>query len=314
MQKIRKAVITAAGRGTRQYPATNSIQKELLPVVDVDGYTKPALQIIVEEALASGIEEICIVANPTNANAIRAHFSALTPEQQRSFAGKPWILALSDKLADIAGRLTFVIQDSQEGYGHAVYQARQFVGSDPFLLLLGDHVYISPHVRSAKQLIDQYDTFEAPISSVTLVGEEHLERYGIVKTEPISNVPRASKILKMAEKPSIVDARAELQSMGVPIGMYYAFFGIHALPPAIFDHIKYLIDHDIRSKGEIQFTSAQQLLLRDTELYVAVTVEGKRYDIGVPDGLIETQVALALHSPYASNVYRAVEDVGWTSK
>ncbi len=309
MAKIRKAVITAAGRGTRQYPATNTVQKELFPLVDVDGYTKPTLQIIVEEALASGIEEVCIVANPGNVDAIKSHFRGLTPQQRTSFVNKPWGLQLSDRLEDIQSRLTFVIQKTQEGYGHAVFQARDFVGDEPFLMLLGDHIYLSGSTRCAQQVAEQYEILGDPISSVSAVPEDIVHRYGIVASEPIEGSKLASRITRMVEKPTIKQARAELRSASAPDGFYYSFFGIHALPPTIFDYLQYLIDNDLRNKGEIQFTSAQEILLKESERYIALCIEGTRYDMGVPEGFVETQVALALYSPYVKNLYETVAEV-----
>jgi UTP--glucose-1-phosphate uridylyltransferase len=309
MAKIRKAVITAAGKGTRQYPASHTVQKELFPIVDSDGYTKPVLQTIVEEALSSGIEEVCIVVNPTNHDAVKAHFQGLTAGQKTAFANKPWGIALSDRLEEMRERLTFVVQEKQDGYGHAVFQAKSFVGDEPFMLLLGDHVYVSPNIRCTIQVSEQYDLFACPVSSVFLVKEDLVHRYGIVATETIDGNAVASRITAMVEKPSVDEARSLLKSPTAPVGSYYSFFGIHALPPAIFDCLKYLIDNDLRNKGEIQFTSAQEILLRESDRYIALCVEGKRYDIGVPDGLVETMVALALYSPYARKIYETVADV-----
>ncbi len=134
MTRIRKGVITAAGRGTRQYPASQTVQKELFPLVDVDGYAKPTLQIIVEELLGSGVEEICIVANPHNVEPMRRHFQQPPPA---SLTGKDWAVPLSDALHDMAKRLTFVVQETQDGYGHAVFQARDWVGDEPCVMALG---------------------------------------------------------------------------------------------------------------------------------------------------------------------------------
>jgi len=142
MGVVRKAVITAAGRGTRQFPATRSVQKELLPLVDRDGIAKPTIQIIVEECLESGVEDICIVVAKGEAGPFQRHFSRLSDDERRAFRNKEWALAQADALRRMQERITYVEQDSPEGYGHAVYQARAFVGDEPFLLLLGDHIYI----------------------------------------------------------------------------------------------------------------------------------------------------------------------------
>src|SRR5215831_12865214 len=118
--KVRKAIITAAGHGTRQYPASSTVQKEMFPLVDIDGLTKPTIQIIAEEALAAGVEEICIVAAPGDAEMYRQHFRCLSTDLLPAFAGKDWALRESERLARLEGRLHYVIQHAPEGYGHAV--------------------------------------------------------------------------------------------------------------------------------------------------------------------------------------------------
>jgi UTP--glucose-1-phosphate uridylyltransferase len=301
MNRIRKGVITAAGRGTRQYPASNTVQKELFPLVDVDGYAKPTVQILVEELLASGIEEVCIIANTANIEPMRRHFQGLPSAPS---AGKEWMTPLSDALADMAGRLTFVVQETQDGYGHAVYQAREWVGDEPFVLTLGDHIYFSDtETRCARQVIDAYEIHDAPMTAVSHVPESELYRYGTLAGVPVppvsENQPPVYAISAIAEKPTLEYARAHLRTPGLPDGEYLCFFGIHAFTPAIFDCLGYLIDHDLRQRGEIQLTSAQELLFA-RERYLVCEVAGVRHDMGIPEGLIETQIALALRSPFAA--------------
>lgn len=310
MTKVRKAVITAAGRGTRQYPATNTVQKELFPLVDTDGYAKPTLQIIVEEVLASGIEEICVVANATNLEPMRAHFHGLTQSQKSSqFAGKDWALPLSDALDDMERRLTFVVQETQDGYGHAVFQARDWVGDEPFVILLGDHVYMSAlDERCARQVISAYESNDCPVSSVARTPEAIITRFGTVKGQVIpGSVPAVYEISQMVEKPTVAFARQHLHTPGLPDDEYLCFFGIHVFPPAIFDCLRHLINNDIRQKGEIQLTSAQELLLA-RERYLVSEVLGERFDMGVPEGLIETQIALALQSPFQEQARAMLQD------
>src|SRR3978361_2055426 len=143
MAKVRKAVITAAGRGTRQYPASSAVQKEMFPLVDRDGLTKPIIQIIGEEAIDSGIEQVCIITAPGEESLYRDYFRRLDGDMIQAFRGKEWAILQSEKLASFGQRLYFAEQSSPEGFGHAVYQAKSFVGDEPFLLMLGDHVYIS---------------------------------------------------------------------------------------------------------------------------------------------------------------------------
>src|SRR5215468_10517780 len=127
--RAKKAVITAAGRGTRMFPATRSIQKELLPLVDRDGLVKPTLQIIIEECLQAGIEEVCIVVERGGQGPFREHFRPLTEDDRRIFASKPQLLATGERLGEIAEHIRYVEQPSPEGFGHAVYQAKDFVGN-----------------------------------------------------------------------------------------------------------------------------------------------------------------------------------------
>ncbi|MDR3710801.1 MAG: sugar phosphate nucleotidyltransferase [Capsulimonadaceae bacterium] len=308
MSSVRKAVITAAGRGTRQFPASNSVQKELFPLVDVDGYTKPVLQIIVEEVVASGIDEVCIVANPDNLGDIQRHFRAPASALEQKLRAKSWGGPLLDRLSELAGRIHFVVQERQDGYGHAVYQAREWVGGEPFVLMVGDHVYVARERHCVRQALDAWDAFGSPVSTVTAAPESTLSRYGIVTGELIGNRTDVYRITKMVEKPSVEHARAEYRAPGVPEGYYLAFFGINVFPSALFDGLKHLIDTDERERNEIQLTSALNLLLASEDQYIAATINGRRYDMGVPEGLIETQVALALRSPLREHVLNAVAE------
>ena len=305
MTRIRKGVITAAGRGTRQYPASQTVQKELFPLVDVDGYAKPTVQILVEELLASGIEEVCIVANPANVEPMRRHFQGPPPHVS---PGKEWMRPLSEALADMAGRLTFVVQETQEGYGHAVFQAREWVGGEPFLLTLGDHLYFSDiEVRCARQVMTAYEIHQAPMTSVSRVPEAQLYRYGTLAGTLLPGTqPPVYKLRALSEKPTAEYARAHLRTPGVPEGEYLVHFGTHAFPPLIFECLEHLMTHDQRVKGEIQLTSAQELLLERGQ-YLACEVVGIRYDMGIPEGLIETQIALALRSPFAAQARALLE-------
>ena len=298
MKRVRKAVITAAGRGTRQYPASSTVQKEMFPLVDRDGLTKPTIQIIAEEALDSAIEELCIVAAPGDEEQYRQHFRGLSSQLLPAYKGKEWALRESERLADIERRLTYVIQETQEGYGHAVYCARDFVGDEPFLLLLGDHVYISGNAeRCSQQVLRVFEREGATVSAVKRTPEEMLHLFGTVRGEPLPGPSgRLYEVTAIKEKPTPEYAEEHLRTPGLRRGEYLCFFGMQVFTPAIFDCLEYHIRHDIRERGEIQLTSAQEML-RQRERYLAYEAVGDRYDMGVPYGYVETQIALALHSP-----------------
>ncbi len=296
MSIVRKAVITAAGRGTRMYPATSIVQKELLPMVDRDGLTKPVIQIICEEAFDAGIEEICIVVSPGDEVQFKHYFRGLTAELLPAFKGKEWALKESEKLAKMEKSLTFVTQHTPEGYGHAVYQAKNFIGNEPFLLMLGDHIYITgENDRCAKQLIDSFASSGADaVSAVKPTAENLLHLFGTMKGKPLPSQPRLYDVETIKEKPTIDFARQNLATPGVAPGMYLCHFGMHVFPPALFDAIEKQIKDNLREKGEIQLTSAQEMMRQQLKRYYCFEVIGERYDTGIPFGLMETQIALAL--------------------
>ncbi len=307
MTQVRKAVITAAGRGTRMYPATTTIQKEMLPLMDRDGICKPAIQIIIEEALQSGIEEVCLVVNPHNRAQIEQHFAPLSPEVLRTFKGKDWALLQSARIQEIAARLTFVVQEVPDGYGHAVYQTKDWVGNEPFLLMLGDHIYTAAGPkRCARQIIDVFNQYGASISAVQQTPSELLHLFGTVRGNRVSEQPPTYDVEIIHEKPSREYAEKNLVQQGLLHGMYLCFFGMHVLSPAVFDCLQYAIDNNLREGGEIQFTSAQERLRASGERYMAFEAEGDRHDIGIPFGFAQTQAALAINSIYKEQMLAAL--------
>ncbi|GAB4457701.1 MAG: UTP--glucose-1-phosphate uridylyltransferase GalU [Armatimonadaceae bacterium] len=312
--RARKAVITAAGRGTRQFPATRSIQKELLPLVDRDGITRPTLQIIVAECLAAGIEEVCIVVEKDGQKPFRDHFRGLTDDEKRVFASKPWAVEEGERLAEMAERLTYVEQPSPEGFGHAVYQAKDFVGEEPFVLLLGDHVYTTPPgvPSCVAQLVAIGEAEGGSVTSVRLDPESAVSVTGVVQCQPRQSDRAADApgqtydIVRLKEKPTPEEARA-LATPGIPEGHYLCHFGIHLFTPEIFDCLGHLIATDTRVKNEFQLTSGQELLLGrslrgEAPPYRAAFLNGTRWDIGMPDVYLETLLAYAQRGPFAAHL------------
>ncbi len=308
MAKVRKAVITAAGRGTRQYPASTAVQKEMFPLVDRDGLTKPVIQIIGEEAIDSGIEEICIITQPGEEKQYRDYFKRMDNDTVRAFRGKDWAILESEKLGAFGERLHFAEQHTPDGFGHAVYQARKFVGDDPFLLLLGDHVYISDvKDRCARQLIRVFEQYMVDsVTGVQPTVERLLHLFGVIRGNPIDPGKGIYKAELIKEKPTVEFARAEMTTPGLPAGNYLAHFGMWVFSPRIFDSLEYLIKNDLREKGEIQLTAAQEHLRQNTDKYWTVVTQGQRYDTGIPYGLMETQLALALNGIHRTDICEAI--------
>ena len=258
--EIRKAVITAAGKNQRTLP--------LQTLVDRDGVTKTALRIIVEEILSAGIEEICIVICPGDEAAYAA--AASGP----------------------GGKLQFVEQREPRGYGHAVYSAREFTDGEPFLLLVGDHLYVSgSEKRSAQQLVEVAKAENCSVSAVQATHESKLPYYGTVGGHLVAGRKGVFEISEVREKPTPTEAEQRLVVPGLRAGHYLCFFGMHVLTPAVMG----IIETELNAvpNRSVQLTAALASLAK-RERYLACELQGHRYDIGVKYGLLTAQLALAL--------------------
>lgn len=308
MARVRKGVITAAGRGTRQYPASAAVQKEMFPIVDRDGLAKPVIQVIAEELLESGIDEICIITQPGEEKQYKEYFRRMSDPEAAIFRGKDWAILQAEKLGALGSRLHFRAQHSPEGFGHAVYQARDFVGDEPFVLMLGDHVYISDiKDRCTLQLVKIFEQYGCDaVSGVQPTIEKLLHLFGVIQGEPIDPAKGIYKAVNIIEKPPVDVARKSLVTPGLPAGNYMAHFGIHVFSPKIFDSLEHLIKNDIREKKEIQLTAAQEHMRQNVEKYWTVTVQGQRFDTGIPYGFMETQLALGLNGVHRKELCEAI--------
>ncbi len=290
--QVRKAVITAAGRGVRLYPVADTVQKGMLPLMDRDGLTKPVIQIIAEEALDSGIEEICIVCAPGDEPRYRCQLSQLRDNLLEAYTGTAWASAQAERIDAMLRKLTFSVQEEPRGYGHAVYCAHDFVGSDPFLLLLGDHLYLSDidGTRCAQQLIQLAEQEQCAVAAVNPTREHYVGNYGALSGRRVSEMPGVYQIEKIIEKPSISLAESELQTPGLRAGHFLCFFGMHVLTPTIF---AFLGEALARTPAECQLTPALQELA-ERERYLAAELRGTRHDIGARYGLLTAQIALGM--------------------
>ncbi len=276
------------------FPATRSIQKEMLPLVDIDGVVRPTIQIIVQACVDSGMEEICVVVERGGGAGFRAHFRGLDSDEAAAFSNKPWALEEASRIEALANRMTYVEQPTPEGFGHAVLQAREFAAGEPFLLLLGDHVTTpGPGAPSClRQVVDAMESTGGSVSGVLVETAANVPSTGIVRCALPAGMdtplPRAVlRIECLQEKPTLVEAQA-LRTPGLADGRWLGHFGIHGFAPDVFDCLQELVDNDIRVKGEYQLTSAQERLLSRAHAgtgpaYHALLVDGTRWDIGTPD-------------------------------
>jgi UTP--glucose-1-phosphate uridylyltransferase len=291
---VRKAVITAAGRGLRLYPAADTVQKAMLPLLDRDGLAKPVIQIIAEEALESSIEEIVIVCAPGDESEYWKQFGELRDNLLDAYRGADWARAQADRLANLEGRLRFAVQHEPLGYGHAVYTARELIGDEAFLLLLGDHLYVSrvEGERCAQQLLRVARKEECTVAAVQATREHLVGRYGTLSGKRVPGHDAAYQIERIIEKPSLSKAELELHTPGLRVGHYLCFFGMYVLTPAVFELLQPMVEA-AKNGGDVPLTTALDELAR-REKCLALEVRGSRYDIGAKFGLLQAQLALGL--------------------
>ncbi|HFU7092683.1 TPA: UTP--glucose-1-phosphate uridylyltransferase GalU [Staphylococcus aureus] len=270
MKKIKKAIIPAAGLGTRFLPATKAMPKEMLPILD-----KPTIQYIVEEAARAGIEDIIIVTG-RHKRAIEDHFDSQKElEMVLKEKGKSELLEKVQYSTELAN-IFYVRQKEQKGLGHAISSARQFIGNEPFAVLLGDDI-VESEVPAVKQLIDVYEETGHSVIGVQEVPEADTHRYGII--DPLTKNGRQYEVKKFVEKPAQGTAPSNL-----------AIMGRYVLTPEIFDYLK---TQKEGAGNEIQLTDAIERMNNDDQVY-AYDFEGERYDVGEKLGFVKTTIEYAL--------------------
>ncbi|MEC0667019.1 UTP--glucose-1-phosphate uridylyltransferase GalU [Priestia flexa] len=269
MKKVRKAIIPAAGLGTRFLPATKAMPKEMLPIVD-----KPTIQYIIEEAVESGIEDIIIVTGKGK-RAIEDHFD-YAPELEQNLLEKGKIELLEKVRKSSNIDIHYIRQKEPKGLGHAVWCARNFIGDEPFAVLLGDDI-VQAETPGLRQLINQYEETLSSVIGVQTVADNETHRYGIV--DPSGSEGRRYQVENFVEKPAPGTAPSNL-----------AIMGRYIFTPEIFT---FLEEQEIGAGGEIQLTDAIQKLNTIQRVF-AYDFEGKRYDVGEKLGFIETSIEFAL--------------------
>jgi UTP--glucose-1-phosphate uridylyltransferase len=281
-KKVRKAVIPAAGLGTRFLPVTKSVPKEILPIVD-----KPTIQYIVEEIVASGITDILIITG-RNKDIIINHFDHV-PELEFNLRmkGKDAELKMVEDITEMANIYT-IRQGEAKGLGHAVLCAREFVGDEPFAVVLGDDIVYNAENPALKQMVDVYDKYQASVIGVQTVPDDQVDKYGIVSGEAMTDY--VYKVRDLVEKPSVDEAPSNL-----------AILGRYIITPEIFE----ILEHTGRGAGgEIQLTDGLKKLARRQEM-VAYDFAGRRYDVGDKLGFLEATVEYGLRTPGVGDRFMA---------
>ena len=279
-KKIRKAIIPAAGLGTRFLPATKAQPKEMLPIVD-----KPTLQYIIEEAIESGIEEILIITG-RNKKSIEDHFDrSVELELELEHKGKVEMLEMVKSISNMVD-IHFIRQKEPKGLGHAIYCAKSFVGNEPFAVMLGDDIVYNEGKPCLRQLMDCYDEYKTSVLGVQTVPDGDVDKYGIVDGLKIEG--NVTKVKGLVEKPSVDEAPSNM-----------AILGRYIITPSIFE----ILEETKPGKGgEIQLTDALLELMSEEAIY-AYNFEGRRYDVGDKLGFLEATVEYALRKPELKDAF-----------
>ena len=284
MTKIKKAIIPAAGLGTRFLPATKAMPKEMLPILD-----KPTIQYIVEEAVAAGIEDIIIVTG-RHKRAIEDHFDHQVELELNLKRKEKYDVLEKVNFSTNLANIFYIRQKEPNGLGHAIHTAKQFIGDEPFAVLLGDDI-VESDTPSIKQLMDMYDKVEGPIIGVKTVPDNEVSRYGIIEYSSVDE--NLYNVSKMYEKPDLSETDSRL-----------AIMGRYVLTADVFDELE---KGKIGAGGEIQLTDALSDLSKKRPVY-AYDFQGTRYDVGDKTGFVTTTLEYALKSPMKEELLNYMEE------
>ncbi|MBW4647050.1 MAG: UTP--glucose-1-phosphate uridylyltransferase [Goleter apudmare HA4340-LM2] len=284
--QVRKAVIPAAGFGTRLFPATKVVKKELFPIIDQDGRAKPVILAIAQEAISAGIAEVGIVVQPEDQEVFTDLFK--NPPKPELFQKlSPQNQQYSQYLQELGSKVSILTQGVQEGYGHAVYCAQDWVGDEPFLLMLGDHVYASETENScARQVLDIYEQVNQSVVSLTIMPSAMIHQAGCI-TGVWQELNSILTVTQVYEKPTVEYARQHLRVEGMAEDEFLCVFGLYILTPKIFDFLEEHINNNLRERGEFQLTSCLDRL-RQREGMTGYVVQGQCFDTGLPDAYRQT--------------------------
>ena len=293
--KIRKAVVPIAGLGTRLFPASHACKKEFFPIVGPDGIARALVHYQLIDLIEAGIEQICIIVQPGEEQMVINYLQGPGDSYLKRLEKYPDLLAEAARMQLVLERISFAVQEHQEGYGHAVYQSKAFAGGDPVLLCLGDHLFRGNKETCHNQLAKAYEACgEKTVSAVNRIGPDELRGYGTIAGKRRQARADLIDVSLIIEKPGVDTAREKLRVDGLDDDEFLGWFGMHALSPAIYDVLEEMITRDIRQNGEIQLTYAQELL-RQREGYCALEMrDGKRFDFGVPEDFVKSVAEFAV--------------------
>jgi UTP--glucose-1-phosphate uridylyltransferase len=296
--RVRKAVVPAAGLGTRQFPASHAVKKELFPIVGPDGIARALIHYHLRELVAAGIEEICIIVQRGEDQSIRHYLDGPDAEYLRRLEKHQALRAEAREMRQLAKRVSFAIQDRQDGYGHAVYQTKSFAGDEMVLLCLGDHLFRGRPVSPYRRLAEMAGICGGKsVSAVNRIGPEELKGFGVIAGKRRGGVGELIDVSLIIEKPDLATASEKLRVDGLADGEFLGWFGMHLLSASIYGILEKMIRDDLRDGGEFQLTRAQEIQ-RQREGYLAVEMpDAERFDFGTPNDFLRSVLAFGRSEP-----------------
>jgi UTP--glucose-1-phosphate uridylyltransferase len=287
--KLRKAVIPIAGLGTRHFPASHAVKKELFPVVGQDGIARALFHYHLLELEAARIEEVCIIVQPGEDEMVRSYLRGPDGNYLKRLEKYPALLREAEQMRGFEKRVRFSVQHEQEGYGHAVFQTKKFTAGEMVLLALGDHLFrgkpVSPYLELAEMAAVSNGK---SVSAVNRISAGELKGYGTIAGTRHRDNPRLIDVSLIVEKPDVSVAQEKLYVDGLPESTWLGWFGMHLLAPSIYEILGEMIRDNIRDNGEFQLTRAQEIQ-RQREGYIALEMTGaERFDFGVPDDFVRS--------------------------
>ena len=284
---VRKAVIPIAGLGTRHFPASHAVKKEMFPVVGADGIARALFHYHLLELEAAGIEEICIIVQPGEDEAVKNYLRGPDANYLKRLEKHPALLQEAAQMKKFSERISFAVQREQEGYGHAVFQTKDFANGEMVLLGLGDHLFRGSPVSPYRELADMAKISSGKsVSAVNRISANELKGYGTIAGTRRAENQRLIDISLIIEKPAVAVAQEKLRVDGLPEATWLGWFGMHLLAPSIYEILGEMIRDNVRDNGEFQLTHAQEIQ-RQREGYLALEMTGaQRFDFGVPDDFV----------------------------
>ncbi len=294
---VRKAVIPIAGLGTRHFPASHAVKKEMFPVVGPDGIARALFHYHLLELEAAGIEEIGIIVQPGEDEMVRDYLRGPDTGYLKRLEKYPALLREAEQMRGFEKRVSFAVQRAQEGYGHAVFQTKDFAAGEMVLLGLGDHLFRGAPVSPYRELADMAKVSGGKsVSAVNRISAGELKGYGTIAGTRRTETPRLIDVSLIIEKPAVAVAQEKLHVNDLPAGTWLGWFGMHLLAPSIYDILGEMIRDNVRDNGEFQLTRAQEIQ-RQRHGYLALEMTGaERFDFGIPDDFVRSVQAFR-HSP-----------------